>query len=133
MFVYLDDIFDNILYRVRFPKGNTEPRKFRVVIPYLGFRKAKENVKLFYETDDMTSRFDNDCFIFTNDRGLNVEFEIWKDFYDYAGKKNDKDDIELYLSQYGKFLETSYPAVTYPSLPNGHFMVYYKEETLHAE
>lgn len=105
MVVDLNSVFDTILRKEGVTLLNGPMRTYRVVIPYLASKLPGKLV--FYCDKDVTEKFSDDKFEVKHYGNMNVSFVVWKDFYDYNGKKNDKDDIRDYLVEYTKLEQMS--------------------------
>lgn len=122
MKIDLNEIFDAIIFKEGITPLNDQPRKFRIVIPYLGSILSSRAVILL-DGDDWTRRFNDKYFGVGNYKNMNVDFECWRDFYDYDGPKNDRDAISRYLYSYRRNL--------YEDKLSGHGQLtyWYKEES----
>ena len=105
MVVDLNKVFDTILRKEGVTLLNGPMRAYRVVIPYLASNLPDKQV-LYYDKD-VTEKFSDDKFELKHHGNVNVSFVVWKDFYDYKGRKNDKGDIRDYLVEYTKLEQMS--------------------------
>jgi hypothetical protein len=105
MVVNLNRLFDTIINKEGITLLNGPMRTYRVVIPYLASKRPGKLV--LYSDKNVTEKFSDDKFEVKHYSNMNVSFVVWKDFYDYNGKKNDKGDIRDYLVEYTRLEQLS--------------------------
>ena len=103
MVVDLNQVFDAILKEEGIDILNGPKRKYLVVIPCLG--SGLHGKELLYFGKNITEKFQGERLDVTHYKQTNVDFQVWKDFYDYHKNENGIDDSmrqDEYLSNYKK-------------------------------